>query len=80
MPRDMKEKLMDFVILGCIAGLVLGIISFVLIFVNTGVATVLAIFSATLLIVSCIFIGTNLIIKSIEENSDPEKKTKEMDN
>ena len=76
MPRDMKDKIMEAVIIGCVLGGILGLTAFVLTFVNTGVATVLAIFACLFIISSTILIGTNLIIKTIEESSGKENKEK----
>ena len=67
MPRDIKEKIMEFATIGLVIGLILGIISFVMVFVDDGVATVLAIFTATFIVSGCIFVATDLILKSIEK-------------
>jgi len=76
MPRDMKEKIMEATIIGFILGGILGLTAFVLTFVNTGSATVLAIFTCMFIISSTILFGINSIIRAIEESSGKEKKTK----
>ena len=76
MPRDMKEKIMEAAIIGCLLGGILGLTAFVLTFVNTGTATVLAIFACMFIVSSTILIGVNSIIKTIEESSGKETKTK----
>ena len=67
MSRDEKERLLEVAVFGGVVGGILGLAAFVLAFVNTGVATVLAIFTCMFVVASCILIGTNLIIKTIEE-------------
>jgi hypothetical protein len=66
-PRDIREKIIDIAAIGFVVGLILGIISFIMAFVQFGVAIVFAIFTAIFIISGCIFIATDLIIKSIEK-------------
>lgn len=76
MPRDVKERIMEAATIGCILGFIIGLAAFILAFVNSSVANVLAIFAGMFIISGCVLIGTNLIIKAIEETSEKGKKSK----
>ena len=74
MARVLNDKILEAVILGFVFGGILGLIAFVLIFVNTGVATVLAIFASMFIVSSTILFGTSLILKSIGKTIEQDGK------
>lgn len=74
MTRDMNDKLMEAIIIGYVLGGILGLTAFVLTFVDSGVATVLAIFACMFIVSSTILIGTHLIIKTITDFSGTGKE------
>jgi len=74
MAQDTEQKLFEISIIGIVISVILGIISFVLIFVNPSIATVFAIFTAGILISSCIFIATHYVIQTISPKPAEDKK------